>query len=112
MVMKMEFGEDAEPSEETSLAARLSKKTKTQAKEKGDKGALKSVTFESFLVFYVRVDLCSCFCDISFLFTLHLKATNLDCVYTFQALSAVMLSVKDIVPQRERMRMHFIKVFH
>lgn len=38
MVIKMEFGEDAEnaePSEEIGLAARLSKKTKTQAKEKG-----------------------------------------------------------------------------
>ncbi|XP_073346486.1 DNA topoisomerase 2-alpha [Pagrus major] len=37
VVMKMEFGEDAEnaePSEEIGLAARLSKKTKTQAKEK------------------------------------------------------------------------------
>lgn len=36
--MKMEFGEDAEntePVEETGLAARLSKKTKTQAAEKG-----------------------------------------------------------------------------
>lgn len=55
MVMKMEFGEDAEPIEETGLAARLSKKTKTQAKEKGDKAALKSATFESFLVF-----LCPC----------------------------------------------------
>ena len=38
--MKMEFGEDAEnaePSEEVGLAARLTKKTKTQAKEKGKK---------------------------------------------------------------------------
>ena len=38
VVMKMEFGEDAdslEPVEETGLIARLSKKTKTQAKEKG-----------------------------------------------------------------------------
>uniref|UniRef100_A0A671W2R0 DNA topoisomerase 2 n=1 Tax=Sparus aurata TaxID=8175 RepID=A0A671W2R0_SPAAU len=37
VVMKMEFGEDAEnaePSEEVGLAARLTKKTKTQAKEK------------------------------------------------------------------------------
>lgn len=37
IVMKMEFGEDAEnvePVEETGLAARLGKKTKTQAKEK------------------------------------------------------------------------------
>lgn len=39
--MKMEFGEDAEnaePSEEVGLAARLTKKTKTQAKEKGKNG--------------------------------------------------------------------------
>lgn len=37
--MKMEFGEDAEntdPSEELGLAARVGKKTKTQAKEKGE----------------------------------------------------------------------------
>ncbi|XP_070782894.1 DNA topoisomerase 2-alpha isoform X1 [Enoplosus armatus] len=34
VVMKMEFGEEAEPNEEIGLAARLSKKTKTQAKEK------------------------------------------------------------------------------
>lgn len=40
----MEFGEDAEntentePSEEIGLVARLSKKTKTQAKEKGENG--------------------------------------------------------------------------
>lgn len=36
--MKMEFGEEAENvelSEELGLAARLAKKTKTQAKEKG-----------------------------------------------------------------------------
>ncbi|XP_023142096.2 DNA topoisomerase 2-alpha isoform X2 [Amphiprion ocellaris] len=40
LVMKMEFGEDAEntePIEETGLAARLSKKTKTQSKEKVSK---------------------------------------------------------------------------
>jgi len=40
VVMKMEFGEDgenAEPNEEMSLAARLSKKTKTQTKEKVSK---------------------------------------------------------------------------
>ncbi|XP_060883763.1 DNA topoisomerase 2-alpha isoform X2 [Labrus mixtus] len=43
VVMKMEFGENAEneengmPSEKISLAARLSKKTKTQAKEKASK---------------------------------------------------------------------------
>lgn len=39
MVMKMEFGEEAEntePSENIGLAARLNKKTKTQAKEKGE----------------------------------------------------------------------------
>lgn len=35
--MKMEFGEaeNVEPSEELGLAARLTKKTKTQEKEKG-----------------------------------------------------------------------------
>ncbi|XP_037611591.1 DNA topoisomerase 2-alpha isoform X3 [Sebastes umbrosus] len=40
VVMKMEFGDDAEnaePSEEVGLAARLSKKTKTQPKEKASK---------------------------------------------------------------------------
>ncbi|XP_070782895.1 DNA topoisomerase 2-alpha isoform X2 [Enoplosus armatus] len=37
VVMKMEFGEEAEPNEEIGLAARLSKKTKTQAKEKASK---------------------------------------------------------------------------
>lgn len=40
VVIKMEFGEDAEenaePSEEVGLAARLSKKTKAQTKEKGE----------------------------------------------------------------------------
>ena len=38
-MIKMEFGEDAEntePSEEVGLVARLGKKTKTQAKEKGE----------------------------------------------------------------------------
>lgn len=37
--MKMEFGEDAEnlePNEELGLAARLTKKTKSQEKEKGN----------------------------------------------------------------------------
>ncbi|XP_035528149.1 DNA topoisomerase 2-alpha isoform X2 [Morone saxatilis] len=45
VVMKMEFGEDAEnaaPSEEIGLAARLSKKTKTQAKEKASKSGKQS----------------------------------------------------------------------
>ena len=39
MVMKMEFGDEAEniePSENIGLAARLNKKTKLQAKEKGE----------------------------------------------------------------------------
>lgn len=44
VVVKMEFGEDAEesaePSEEVGLAARLSKKTKAQTKEKGKNGCL------------------------------------------------------------------------
>lgn len=44
VVIKMEFGEDAEenaePSEEVGLAARLSKKTKGQTKEKGENGCL------------------------------------------------------------------------
>ena len=38
-MVKMEFGDDAEneaPREEMSLAARLSKKTKPEAKEKGE----------------------------------------------------------------------------
>lgn len=41
----MEFGDDAEnaePSEEISLAARLSKKTKAQTKEKGENGCCNS----------------------------------------------------------------------
>lgn len=45
VVMKMEFGEDAEealPSEEVGLAARLSKKTKGQAKEKASKTSKQS----------------------------------------------------------------------
>ncbi|KAK5850653.1 hypothetical protein PBY51_001512 [Eleginops maclovinus] len=45
VVMKMEFGDDAEntePSENIGLAARLGKKTKTQAKEKGEKAASKT----------------------------------------------------------------------
>lgn len=49
MVMKMEFGEDAEneeSSEGTGLAVRLSKKTKTQAKEKGENGCC-NCTFPS-----------------------------------------------------------------
>lgn len=48
MVIKMEFGEDAEnaePSEEIGLAARLSKKTKTQAKEKGETGCCSLMFF-------------------------------------------------------------------
>lgn len=40
VVMKMEFddGEDVMSSEDVGLAARLSKKTKTQAKERGKAG--------------------------------------------------------------------------
>lgn len=53
MVIKMEFGEDAEnvePSEEIGLAARLSKKTKTQTKEKGETGCCSLMGFFLFLV--------------------------------------------------------------
>uniref|UniRef100_UPI0037E88711 DNA topoisomerase 2-alpha n=1 Tax=Semicossyphus pulcher TaxID=241346 RepID=UPI0037E88711 len=46
VVMKMEFGEDAEPSEELGLAARLSKKTKTQAKEKAASKSGKQSTLQ------------------------------------------------------------------
>lgn len=49
----MEFGEDAEnvePSEEIGLAARLSKKTKTQTKEKGETGCCNLMGFFLFLV--------------------------------------------------------------
>lgn len=49
VVMKMEFGEDAEisePVEETGLAARLSKKTKTQAKEKAASKTGKQTTLQ------------------------------------------------------------------
>nr|XP_046233630.1 DNA topoisomerase 2-alpha isoform X1 [Scatophagus argus] len=49
VVMKMEFGEDAEnaePSEEIGLAARLSKKTKTQAKEKAGSKTSKQSTLQ------------------------------------------------------------------
>ncbi|KAG7506667.1 DNA topoisomerase 2-alpha isoform X2 [Solea senegalensis] len=51
VVMKMEFGEDSEnavPSEELGLAARLSKKTITQAKEKASKtGKQTTLTFKA-----------------------------------------------------------------
>ncbi|XP_008288013.1 DNA topoisomerase 2-alpha isoform X2 [Stegastes partitus] len=51
VIMKMEFGEDAEspePIEETGLAARLSKKTKTQTKEKAPKtGKQTTLQFKS-----------------------------------------------------------------
>ncbi|XP_005721681.1 DNA topoisomerase 2-alpha isoform X1 [Pundamilia nyererei] len=49
VVMKMEFGEDAEntePVEETGLAARLSKKTKTQAAEKAASKTGKQTTLQ------------------------------------------------------------------
>uniref|UniRef100_A0A3Q1HQJ7 DNA topoisomerase 2 n=1 Tax=Acanthochromis polyacanthus TaxID=80966 RepID=A0A3Q1HQJ7_9TELE len=49
VVMAMEFGEDAEntePVEETGLAARLSKKTKTQAKEKAVSKTGKQTTLQ------------------------------------------------------------------
>uniref|UniRef100_A0A3P8S5N6 DNA topoisomerase 2 n=1 Tax=Amphiprion percula TaxID=161767 RepID=A0A3P8S5N6_AMPPE len=49
LVMKMEFGEDAEntePVEETGLAARLSKKTKTQSKEKAVSKTGKQTTLQ------------------------------------------------------------------
>ncbi|XP_072229158.1 DNA topoisomerase 2-alpha isoform X2 [Leuresthes tenuis] len=49
VVMKMEFGEDAdslEPVEETGLTARLNKKTKTQAKEKAASNTGKQTTLQ------------------------------------------------------------------
>lgn len=54
VVMKMEFGEDVEntePSEEMGLAARLSKKTKTQAKEKAAAAATSKTGKQSTLQF-------------------------------------------------------------